>query len=116
MKFPEYTKQAVWGGIAGAAAMLIVGFWGMGWTTAGSAQRLAKQTSEEAVLVALVPFCVAKAKLDIAALTKFEAEASSYDRRQIVTAAGWADLRGEKSTDYALARACSDKLDALKAN
>jgi hypothetical protein len=78
MKFPEYTKPAVWGGIVGAVAMVTVGFWGMGWTTAGSAQRLAKQASEEAVLVALVPFCVANAKLDIAALTKFQAEASSY--------------------------------------
>jgi hypothetical protein len=88
----------------------------MGWTTEGGAQRLAKQTSEAAVLTALIPFCVAKPKLDVATLTKFQAEPSSYTRSQIVTAAGWADLRADKSTDFALARACSEKLEALKAN
>lgn len=116
MRFPEYTKPAVWGAIAGAAAMVVVGFSSMGWTTAGSAQRLAKQSADDAVIAALVPVCVAKAKLDGVRLAKFEAEPSSYTRSQMVTAAGWADVGSETAPDYALARACSEKLEALKAN
>src|SRR5689334_25413767 len=55
VNFPEYTKPAVWGAIAGAVAMVIVGFSSMGWTTAATAQRLAKQSADEAVVAALVP-------------------------------------------------------------
>lgn len=96
--------------------MVVVGFSSMGWTTAGSAQRLAKQSADDAVIAALVPVCVAKAKLDGVRLAKFEAEPSSYTRSQMVTAAGWADVGSETAPDYALARACSEKLEALKAN
>jgi hypothetical protein len=114
--FPKYTKQAVWGAIAGAVAMAIVGFSSMGWTTAGTAQRLAKQSADEAVVATLVPFCVAKAKLDGVQMAKFEAEPSSYTRSQMVTTAGWANVGGQTAPDYGLARACSEKLEALKAN
>jgi hypothetical protein len=94
--------------------MVIVGFSSMGWTTEGTAQRLAKQSAEEAVTAALVPVCVGRAKLDSVQLAKFAAESSSYTRGEMVTAAGWASF-GETAPDYALARACSEKLEALKA-
>jgi hypothetical protein len=116
MKTLEYAKPVAWGAVAGAVATMIVGFSGMGWTTAGTAERLAKDSSEAAVVAALVPFCVAKAKLDDVKLAKFAAEGSSYTRSEMVKAAGWSDLRGETTPDYALTRACSEKLGALNAN
>jgi hypothetical protein len=88
----------------------------MGWTTEGTAQRLAKQSAEEAVTAALVPVCVAKAKLDSVQLAKFAAETSPYTRSQMVTEAGWTDFGGEPAPDQSLARACSEKLEALKVN
>jgi hypothetical protein len=116
VRFPEYVKPAAWGAIAGAIATMIIGFSAMGWTTARSAERLAKQAGEAAVISTLVPFCVDKAKLDAVQMAKFAAEPSSYTRSQIVTTAGWANVRGETTPDYALSRACSEQLEALKAN
>src|SRR5687767_2253095 len=108
MKTPEYVKPGLWGAVGGAAAMLVVSYWGMDWKSAGGAERIAVSRTSEAVVTALVPFCVAKAELDGVKLTKFRAETSSYTRLQMVSDAGWASLSGEKSPDYALSRACSE--------
>lgn len=114
MQMPDYAKPGLWGVVGGAVAMLVAGFWGMGWTTAGSAERASRERADAAVVTALVPFCVAKAQLDGINLAKFHAEASSYSRSQMVSDAGWARLAGEKSSDYALSRACSERLDKNK--
>ena len=105
-------KVGFWGAVAGAIAMMMVGFWGMGWSTSGTAERMAKEQSEAAVVTALVPYCVASAQADpdSAKLTKFRAEDASYKRSQIVQDAGWATRLGSTSSDYALASACSAKL------
>jgi hypothetical protein len=105
--------------VVGAIAMMSVGFWGMGWTTASSAERVAKDRADTAVVAALVPFCVAKAQQDAEAakMAKFRAESSSYTRTQLVSDSGWATFLGATSSpDYGLVRACAEKLDAaLKA-
>jgi hypothetical protein len=118
MRVPASVKPGVWGAGVGAIAMIMIGFWGLGWTTAGTAERVAKDRADTAVVLALVPFCVAKAQQDAdgAKLTKFQTEESSYTRTQLVTDSGWATLIGTTSPDYALARACSEKLQALKAS
>ena len=61
-------------------------------------------------------YCVAKAELDTEQVTlaKFRAEQSSYSRNDLVTKAGWATLGCGKFPDNALARACSEKLQAMK--
>ena len=96
--------------------MAIVGFWQLGWTTTATAEKLAQETAETAVVAALVPFCVVKAQQDPdkATLTKFQAEQSSYTRSDMVMKAGWATVGNQKSPDNALARACSDKLNGMK--
>ena len=112
MKTPENTKPVLWGAVAGAVAMLAVGFWGLGWTTAGSAEKFATARAETAVVAALVPFCVAKAQLDGVKLAKFHSEeTTSWTRSQFVRDAGWASLSSEKSNDYALSSACSARLE-----
>ena len=112
MKLPYSVKPALWGAVAGALVMTIVGFSFMGWKTGTSADQMAKTQVSEALITAMVPFCVAKAKLDQdgGTMTKFRAESSSYARTQIVQAAGWATLAGATTSDYALASACSDRL------
>ena len=54
----------MWGAAAGAVAMTIVGFSQLGWFTAGSADRMAQDRADTAVVAALVPFCVTKAQAD----------------------------------------------------
>ena len=116
MKLPIWLKPGLWGVVVGAIAISIVGFSQLGWTTAATAERLAQERADTAVVAALVPFCVAKAQQDPdkAVLTKFQAEQSSYSRSDMVMKAGWATLGNEKSPDDALARACSDKLQGMK--
>jgi hypothetical protein len=42
---------------------MVLGFWDMGWTTGGTADRMAKERADAAAVAALVPFCVASGKL-----------------------------------------------------
>jgi hypothetical protein len=116
MQIPVGLKPGLWGAVAGAIGMAIVGFWQLGWTTSGTAEQLAQQRADTAVVAALVPFCVVKAEQDPdkTVLAKFRAEESSYSRSDMVTKAGWATLAGGKSSDDALARACSEKLHGMK--
>jgi len=117
MEFPSGLKPGLWGAAGGAIAMAVVGFSYLGWTTATTAEKLAQDTANSAVVAALVPFCVVKAEADPnqATLTKFQAEQSSYSRSDIVMKAGWATLDGKTVGSDALARACAEKLHVAKA-
>ena len=117
MQNPVWLKPGLWGAAAGAVAITIVGFSQLGWYTSGSADRLAQDRANTAVVVALVPFCVAKAQQDPdhAIMVKFQAEQSSYSRSDLVMQSGWATLGGAKFGDNELARACSEQLYTTKA-
>jgi hypothetical protein len=101
-------------GIAiGAVASMVIGFsWG-GWTTGGTADRLATERADTAVVAALTPICVEKflqnsdAKANLAALQKIP---SNWEQGDYVQKGGWATQPGGTSTDYHLARACAGKL------
>ncbi|MBI1779159.1 MAG: hypothetical protein HYR63_27815 [Proteobacteria bacterium] len=115
MTIPPYVKPGVWGVILGAIAMMIIGFWQFGWTTSSSAERMAADRANTAVVAALVPFCVAKAQQDVdgTKLLKFNTT-ESYNRSQVVQEAGWATMLGMTSPDRALASACADMLKGAK--
>lgn len=116
MNIPSELKPGLWGGAIGAAAMAIVGFSYLGWVTASTSEKMARDASDTAVVSALVPFCVIKAHADAdpALLTKFQGETSSYSRGDIVMKAGWATLDGMAAGSNPLARACADKLFVAK--
>ena len=97
--------------------MASVGFSQLGWMTSSTADKLAQERADTAVVAALVPFCVAKARQDVdkTVLEKMQAEASQYSRSDMVMKAGWATVGGDTSPDIALARACSEKLASAKA-
>jgi len=117
MNIPSYVKPGLWGAAAGAVAMSVVGFSYLGWTTAATSEKLARQSANEAVVTALVPFCVFKAEADPnqSTLVKFQAEQSSYSRSAIVMKAGWTSFNGKTSDNDALARACAEELHVAKA-
>jgi hypothetical protein len=117
MEIPSGVKPGLWGAVAGAIAMSVVGFSYLGWTTSATAEKLAQESAGTAVVAALVPFCVLKAQADpnLTTLTKFQAEQSSYSRSDIVMKAGWTSFDGKTSNNDALARACAEKLHTPKA-
>jgi len=96
MTVPTWVKPGVWGVVVGAIAIMIVGFWQIGWTTAGTAERMATDRANSAVVAVLVPFCVAMAERDPdqAKLAKVKAEQSNWSRSQLVSDAGWATMPG----------------------
>jgi hypothetical protein len=113
MQVPSETKPALWGAAGGAIALAIVGFtWG-GWMTTGTANKLADQRADSAVVAILTPICVDKfqqngdAIANLAALRKIS---SSWEQGNFIQKGGWATRPGATSADYVLARACAEKL------
>ena len=105
-------------GIAiGAVASMVIGFsWG-GWVTGGTADKIADERANSAVLAALTPICVEKflqnsdAKANLAVLQKIS---SNWEQGQYLEKGGWATQPGATSPDYHLARACAEKLLQVK--
>jgi hypothetical protein len=105
-------------GIAiGALASMVIGFsWG-GWMTGRTANKMADQRADTAVVAALTPICVEKflqnsdAKTNLAVLQKIS---STWEQGQYLEKGGWATQPGATSPDYHLARACAEKLIQAK--
>lgn len=114
MQFPDWVKPALGGAAGGAVALAIVGFtWG-GWVTSSTAQTMANAASNDAVVAALIPHCLARAESDPQALVILAElkEARSNNRRAIVENAGWATPINEERPNRALAQACQEALSS----
>jgi hypothetical protein len=105
-------------GIAiGAVASMVIGFsWG-GWVTGSTANKLAAEQADTAVVAALTPICVEKflqnsnAKANLATLQKISL---NWEQGDYLEKGGWATLPGATSPDFHLARACAEKLVQTK--
>jgi hypothetical protein len=105
-------KPALWGAAAGAVTMTVIGFSWMGWMLGGTADRMAADRAESAVVRALAPICVEKfeQQADSAAkLIEFK-KTASWDQRALIEKGGWASTAGSKATNSAVASACAEKL------
>lgn len=115
MPIPVETKPALWGAVAGAVAMAIVGFsWG-GWVTGGKSETAAALRASTAVTTALAPLCVARfqgaadASTQLAALKK----ADTWSQGDFVEKGGWATMPGPVNPPEqisAVAKACATLL------
>jgi hypothetical protein len=111
----ESLTRLMQGAVAGAVATMFVGFYWGGWSLGSTADKMAKERSDLAVVAALAPVCVDKfralpdAEAKQAALSKIE----SWKRRdefpkELVT------LPGESYPNSALVDACYTLLVAPK--
>lgn len=107
-----WLKPAVWGVIVGAVAMTIVGFSWMGWVLGSTAERMAAERANSAVIVALTPACVASfmQQPNAAAKLKELQTADTWRQREFVEAGGWATPVGDKAPNSDLANACAERL------
>jgi hypothetical protein len=114
-KIPAETTPFLWGALAGAIALAIVGFnWG-GWVTGGNADKLAEARAEKAVVTALTPVCVhqfRKAANAPATLKTLNA-LSSWEQGDFVRKGGWATMPGGEpgEPNAAVVSACVDALN-----
>jgi hypothetical protein len=116
MKIHPGVKPVVWGAVAGAVALTVVGFSQLGWTLGSTAEKMATQRAAAAVVAALAPICVEKFQQQtdaVAKLVAFNKVSSSWDRRSLIEKGGWATMPGSSTPDSAVASACAEKLGSL---
>jgi hypothetical protein len=111
----ESLTRLLQGAVAGALASMFVGFYWGGWSLGSTADKMAKERSELAVIAALAPVCADKFRALPDAEEKQVAlsKADSWRRRdefpkELVT------LPGESYPNSALVDACSTLLLAPK--
>jgi hypothetical protein len=108
-------KPALWGAVAGALAISVIGFSSMGWTLGSTAERMAADRAESAVVSVLAPICVEKFQQQAnsaAKLIEFK-KAASWDQRALIEQGGWATTPGTEKMNSAVTSACVDKLGRL---
>jgi hypothetical protein len=111
-----WLKPAAWGVIIGSVATMILGFSWLGWTLGGTAERVALERANSAVIVALTPTCVASFMQQpnaTAKLADFQ-KTDSWKQRQVIEDGGWATPYGDKTPNSGLASACADALVKAK--
>lgn len=111
----EKIEVGSWSAIGGAIVLIIIGFaWG-GWVTGGTAQKMAEEMAEEAVVSRLAPICVEQFRQDsekVQKLKEMKAE-DDWKRGGYVEKQGWATMPGEKKSDSEVAGKCAEKLMKL---
>ena len=112
-----WAKPAAWGVVVGAVGSMIIGFSWLGWTLGSTAERMAAERANAAVVAALTPSCVARfmqqpnAAVKLAEFQKIE----SWKQGEFIEAGGWATGRGDKTPNSAVANACAEELAKTKA-
>jgi hypothetical protein len=107
-----WLKPAVGGAVIGAVVVMILGFSWLGWTLGSTAERIAEQRAESAVIAALTPMCVAKFNQQpnaTAKLAEFQ-KINSWEQAAFVEKGGWATMPGSSGPNSAVARACAEAL------
>src|ERR1700739_1382099 len=112
MKIHPGVKPAIWGAVVGAVAFAVVGFSSLGWTLGSTAEKMATQRAETAVVAVLAPICVEKFQQQTDAAAKLVAfnKAPSWDRHTLIEKGGWATFPGTEKPNSAVASACAEKL------
>ena len=97
----------------GAVAVSVVGFSSLGWTLGSTADRMATERAQDAIVRVLTPICVERFQQQAdapAKLVEFNKVSSSWDRRSIIEKGGWATTPGTTTPDAAVATACAERL------
>ncbi len=105
----EKIMPALFGAAGGAIILAIIGFaWG-GWVTGGTAQKMAEEMAEDAVVGRLAPICVEQYNQDSEKDQKLKElkEESSWKRGDYVEKQGWATMPGEEKPDSKVAEKCA---------
>ncbi len=111
----EKIKTALWGAVGGGIVLAIIGFaWG-GWVSGGSAQQMAEELAQNAVVDRLTPICVEQFNQGSEKDQKFKElkEKAYYERGGYVEKQGWATMPGEEKPDSKVADKCGDRLIEL---
>jgi hypothetical protein len=116
MKFPNSTKPALWSAVGGVIAGMVLMSYGFGYTSPGSAEKVAQQRADGAVVAILAPGCAAKFRMlpDYTAKREALEKAAAYQRSDVIPKE-LTTLPGKSYTDSDLVAACSAEILKEKA-
>jgi hypothetical protein len=105
-------KPAAWGVVVGAVGTMFVGFSWLGWTLGSTAERMAVERTNTALVVALTPACVAKFMQQPGAAAKLLEfhKIESWKQGDFIEAGGWAG----KTPNSGVASKCAEELAKTK--
>jgi len=105
-------KVLIWSCVACIVLTIIIGFTLGGWVTGGTAQNMAEESAEKAVVDRLAAICIVQFKQDPEKDKKLEElkKTDSWGRRDYVKKQGWATMPGEKEADSEVAEECAKLL------
>jgi len=112
MQVPQWVKPGFWGVVIGAIGIMIVGFGWLGWTLGSTAESVAQERVNTALVAAFTPICVEKFMTQPDApvkLTEFQ-KTSTWRQQELVEKGGWATLPGSKEPNTKVAGACAGQL------
>ncbi len=115
MDWKEKAKLCLWGAVGGAIAISIIGFSVGGWVKGGTAEKMARDSADAAVVNSLAPICVAQFLQDpdkderLVDMEKLEL----WRRAEYVKKQGWATMPGADQSSYSVAEECAKRLVQL---
>ncbi len=111
----EKIQPVLLAAVGGGIVLAIIGFaWG-GWVTGSTAQEMAEELAQKAVVARLAPICVEQFNQDSEKDQKLEKlkETDSWKSDDYVAKQGWATMPGEKEADTKVAEKCAKLLAEL---
>jgi hypothetical protein len=111
----EKAKPMLMGAAGGAVALAIVGFGFGGWVTGGTAEEMANDRANSAVIAALAPICVAQFQQQSDSDSRLSElnDIRSYQRAAFIEEGGWATMPGSDAGSKDVARACAEMITDL---
>ena len=108
----EKIKLIVMGAVGGGIILAIIGFAWAGWVTGSTAEEMAEEFAQIAVIARLGPICVEQFNQDPEKDQKLKKlkGTDSWQRSKFVGEQGWATMPGEKEADSDVAGKCADLL------
>ncbi len=116
MRVPQSVKPGVWGAVIGAVVIMIIGFSWWGWTLSSTAEQMATERANTAVVALLTPICVASFMKQPDAMTKLTEfqQTASWRQTEFVEKGGWATAAGSTTPLSVVAKACAEQLVKTK--
>ena len=105
-------KVLVWSCVACIVLTIIIGFTLGGWVTGGTAQNMAEESAEKAVVDRLAAICIVQFKQDPEKDKKLEElkKTDSWERGSYVEKQDWATMPGKKEPNRNVAEKCAKLL------
>ncbi len=115
MDIGQSIKPTLLGAAIGAVAVAAIGFSALDWRLGSSAERMADERADAAIVSVLTPICVERfqQQSDYPAKLAELKNAAVWTRRTLIEKAGWATLPGTDKTHSLVAKACAEKLGTL---